>query len=231
MNTSNNLKIYKSTEVSCGVGSQLLSDSDFCDVTLVCADNQHLPAHRAVLCSNSSFLRELLYDSQQQRTFLYLGSVQSEDLMALLEVMYLGSSSIKRDRMEVVLALAAGLGVPGVLQEVLEVTAALPEKLDGEEGGNEGIKKEGELNEGNRVFPNEQPDCPDKQIILDVDLDLIEFLQKESERRSNSKELYNKYKYFQIHGVICPKCERKVTSETEKYRAHITSCRGREEQE
>ena len=108
MNISKHLKIYKSTEATCDVGSQLFSDSDFCDVTLVCVDNQHLPAHRAVLCANSSFLRILLYDSQQQRTFLYLGSVQSEDLLALLEVMYLGGSSMKRDRMEVVLALAAG---------------------------------------------------------------------------------------------------------------------------
>ena len=66
------IQIGSKTEDINMIGIRLTSDFDFSDVTLVCADNQHLPAHRAVLCATSSFLRKLLYDSQQQRTFLYL---------------------------------------------------------------------------------------------------------------------------------------------------------------
>ena len=56
--------------------SKLLLDTEFSDVTLVCADNKQVTCHRAVLASSSSFLRELLLTSKQQNTFLYLGRVQ-----------------------------------------------------------------------------------------------------------------------------------------------------------
>ena len=115
------IQIYKSTKRDSNIGSQLFSDSDFSDVTLVCADNQHLPAHRAVLCANSSFLQQLLYDSQQQRTFLYLGPVPYGDLRSLLELIYLGSCSVQGDRREGVLALAVLLGVLEKGEEVCEV--------------------------------------------------------------------------------------------------------------
>ena len=99
------------------IGNKLFSDSDFSDVTLVCEDNQHLPAHRAVLCASSSFLRQLLYDSQQQRTFLYLGLVAYKDMLTLLELVYLGYCSLQRDRLEEVQAAAALLGISWVLEE------------------------------------------------------------------------------------------------------------------
>ena len=107
--------------------SQLYADSDFSDVTLVCGDNQHLPAHRAVLCASSTFLRQLLYDSQNQRTFLYLGPVPFEDLRSLLELMYMGSCYVQRERRESVMALAVTLGLEGVLNKVEEFAEVLEE--------------------------------------------------------------------------------------------------------
>ena len=152
---SENVQIYNSIKRYCDLGSQLFSDSDFSDVTLVCGDNQHLPAHRAVLCASSSFLRQLLYDSQHQRTFLYLGSVPHEDLRSLLELIYLGSCSLKWDRMEAVLALASGLGVPGV-PEVL--TGVLEEILGGEEGKDAETNDKEQLKEENADFYDTQLD-------------------------------------------------------------------------
>ena len=99
------------------IGNKLFSDFDFSDVTLVCADNQHLPAHRAVLCTSSSFIRELLYDSQHQRTFLYLGRVQHADMRSLLEFIYLGSCSLERSRLEEMVRLAAELEVEDFILE------------------------------------------------------------------------------------------------------------------
>ena len=111
------IKIGSKTDLMSFIGNKLLSDCDFSDVTIVCADNQHLPAHRAVLCASSSFLRELLYDSQQQRTFLYLGRVQHADLRALLEFIYLGVCSVQRNRLEDVVRLAAELEVSSFIEE------------------------------------------------------------------------------------------------------------------
>ena len=85
-------------------------------MTLVCVDNQHVPAHRAVLCGSSSFLKELLYDSQQQRTCLYLGKVHHEDLKPLLEFMYVGACSVLKKRLENVVWLATELEVTGFLE-------------------------------------------------------------------------------------------------------------------
>ena len=113
MDSSEYIHIQKNIESLNIIGNTLLNDIDFCDVTLVCADNQHLPAHRAVICTGSNFLRELLYDSQQQRTFLYFGRVQLADLRPLLDFLYLGSCSVERSRLEIVKALADDLKISG----------------------------------------------------------------------------------------------------------------------
>ena len=100
------------------IGNKLYDDSDFCDVTLVCADNHHLPAHRAVLCASSSLMRELLYDSQQQRTFLYLAMVLQEDMKTLLQFIYLGNCSVLKTRLGIVGDLARELKISGFRESV-----------------------------------------------------------------------------------------------------------------
>ena len=95
------------------LGEQLLGDPDFSDVTLVCRDGQQIPAHRAVLSRSSMFLRQLLYDSLQQNTFLYLGSVKYRDLVALLNFIYLGSCTVSKISKVSVTSLATALEVEG----------------------------------------------------------------------------------------------------------------------
>ena len=106
---------------SCKLGEQLLADPDFSDVTLVCRDGQHIQAHRAVLCSSSRFLRQLLYDSIQQRTFLYLSSVEHRDLEVLLNFIYLGSCTLLKKHKDQVTALAAALEVGGWPREKIDI--------------------------------------------------------------------------------------------------------------
>ena len=149
------------------IGSKLILDFDFCDVTLVCADNQHLPAHRAVLCASSSFLRELLYDSQQQRTFLYLGRVQHEDMRNLLEFIYLGSCSVQRSRLEDLVRLAADLKV---LELVL--SSKIYQNIKKE---NAALEKDNNLNDS----LSEQLTSPEKQTDF---TDIKEFHKKDTEK-------------------------------------------------
>ena len=89
----------------------LFLDSDFSDVTLVSADNQHVSAHRAVLSANSSFLRSILFESCQQNTFLYMGMVDFEVLQSLVRFIYLGHCSIDSDKEGQMRSLALQLGV------------------------------------------------------------------------------------------------------------------------
>ena len=80
MMSNDQIEIRNPLYSATSLGTHLLRDPDFSDVTLVCADNQQVAGHRAVLSSSSSFLRRLLLDSQQQSTFLYLGRVHKQEV-------------------------------------------------------------------------------------------------------------------------------------------------------
>ena len=109
------------------LGEQLLGDPDFSDVTLVCRDGQQIPAHRAVLSRSSLFLRQLFYDSLHQSTFLFLGSVEYRDLVALLNFMYLGSCTLSNKNKVSVTSLAAALEVEGWQKKEGDVPLAYEE--------------------------------------------------------------------------------------------------------
>jgi len=100
------------------LGLTLLGDVDFCDVTLVCGDGSHLPCHRAVLASASTFLRQILYESLQQRTLLFLGQVEVEEVRALLELLYTGTSSLTQDRIPALQALATNLRLEALTNQL-----------------------------------------------------------------------------------------------------------------
>ena len=119
------IQVHNKDERLKDIGNKLYSDPDFSDVTLVCADNQHLPAHRAVLCSSSSLLKELLYDSQQQRTFLYLARVQQEDMRTLLQFIYLGNCSLPKNRLGLVGQLAEELQISGFRESLQKYSTEL----------------------------------------------------------------------------------------------------------
>ena len=106
------------------LGEQLLGDPDFSDVTLVSRDGQQIQAHRAVLSRSSLFLRQLFYDSLQQSTFLYLGSVEYRDLVALLNFIYLGSCTVSKISKVSVTSLATALEVEGWPKEKCDVSMA-----------------------------------------------------------------------------------------------------------
>ena len=122
------------------LGIHLLSDPDFSDVTLVSEDGQHLVAHRAVLAQGSPFLRSILYESLQQRTFLYLGTGKADILKELLKFLYLGQCQVPRDSIDQLVQLARQLNI-GELEKALVVV---------EKGG-----KELENNQQNQQLPNE----------------------------------------------------------------------------
>ena len=90
-------------------------------MTLVSGDNQHVAAHRAVLGASSPFLRRILFESLQQRTFLYLGQVDRQVVEALVQWLYLGRCEVDRGWMEQLCSLAGQLGV----QDLQEATAAV----------------------------------------------------------------------------------------------------------
>ena len=74
--------------------------SPFTDVSLVCEDNEELFAHKAVLCSKSHVLRQLLEDREQtlvQEPQLIFPDVPKTLMKNLLDFIYCGAVSISKE--------------------------------------------------------------------------------------------------------------------------------------
>ena len=98
--------------ISSSFGS-LRSELDFNDVTLVSEDGQHVEAHRVVLASSSIFFRNLFKRIRHPQAFIYMRGMRSEDLVAMVDFMYLGEVSIHQDNVDNFICIAEELKLKG----------------------------------------------------------------------------------------------------------------------
>merc|ERR1712202_31950 len=75
----------------------LLSQSDFVDVTLVSEDEQEMKAHKVVLSACSPVLKNILVRNPHQHPLIYLTGVKSQELKSLINFMYLGQAEVGQD--------------------------------------------------------------------------------------------------------------------------------------
>ena len=68
---------------------ELQIEKDFCDVTLA-SENKQIKAHKIVISSCSSVLRNILKSNPTPHPFIYLRKVKYGDLQNLLNFMYQG---------------------------------------------------------------------------------------------------------------------------------------------
>ena len=92
----------------------LLTDQDFSDLTLVCAGNRQVQAHKVILGSSSPFFKSVLMRNPHQHPLLYLKGVQYEDLQAILRFIYAGKTSVSEANLDRFLASAQELEVEGL---------------------------------------------------------------------------------------------------------------------
>ena len=93
---------------------ELRNDSDFCDVTLACEDNQQIEAHRAVLSSCSPLLSSILRRSRHPHPLVYLWGVSLWQLKAVLDFCYRGQVMVSQLELDDFLRVARLLGIKGV---------------------------------------------------------------------------------------------------------------------
>ena len=106
------MKISTTTIPAEKLVEHLFKDQDFTDVFLVCGDGRQVSCHRAVLAAASPFLRQLLYETLNQATFVFLGvNVGLEEVEALMELVYLGKVSVVEARLPAFKTLARELGL------------------------------------------------------------------------------------------------------------------------
>ena len=99
-----------------GTLRDLREDGDFCDVTLVCEDNQQIPGHKVVLAASSPLLRAMLKSSQHSHPLLYFWGVKARDLARLVDFIYRGQVQVYQSDLEDFLNVAKMLKVKGVTE-------------------------------------------------------------------------------------------------------------------
>ena len=120
-------------------------DQDFSDVTLACEDGQQVEAHRVILAASSPFFQNILKKNKQSpHLLIFMRGVKSEDMIAIVDFLYVGEATIRKENLEDFLAVAAELKIAGLMRQAVEKDAGdfeeAPKILDQKESANK--KKE-----------------------------------------------------------------------------------------
>ena len=98
----------------------LRHDNDFSDVTLVCEDGRQVEAHKVILASSSPFFKNLLARNKHSHPLIFMRRVTSEVLLAILDFLYLGETSLPEQGLDFFLALAQELQLKGLSGKTTE---------------------------------------------------------------------------------------------------------------
>ena len=92
----------------------LRKNDDFADVTLACEDGQQIEAHKVILAASSTFFQNLLRKNRHVHPLIYLRGVSLGDLVAIVDFLYFGETSIWKENLESFLNLAEELKLKGL---------------------------------------------------------------------------------------------------------------------
>jgi len=99
--------------VSSAFGS-LREDNEFSDVTLACEDGQQVEAHKVILVASSPFFQSLLRRNKHPHPLIYMRGVKSEDLLAIIDFLYMGEANVYQENIDAFLAIAEELNLKGL---------------------------------------------------------------------------------------------------------------------
>jgi len=94
---------------------ELREEKDFFDVTLACDDSQ-IQAHKVILSACSPFFRNVLRRNPHQHPLLYLKGVKYNELLSVLNFMYMGEVNVAQEELNSFLTVAEDLRVKGLTQ-------------------------------------------------------------------------------------------------------------------
>ena len=93
---------------------ELREDKDFTDVTLACEDGKQVEAHKVILASSSPFFKEILKRNKHPHPLIYMRGLKSEDLLAIIDFLYLGEANVEQENLDSFLGLAEELRLKGL---------------------------------------------------------------------------------------------------------------------
>jgi len=112
----------------------LRNETEFSDVTLVCEDGQQVEAHKVILAASSPFFQNLLRKNKHPHPMIYMRGVKSEDLVAIVDFLYIGEANVFQDNLDVFLTIAEELKLKGLTKNgnenvELEEQIAMKQKI------------------------------------------------------------------------------------------------------
>ena len=93
---------------------------EFCDVTLVCDEDEKLIAHQIILANSSSVLRSILTNNKHPSPLIYMRGVKLNNLSSLIDFIYKGETSIVQDDLQQFLDLAENLNIKGLHDKTID---------------------------------------------------------------------------------------------------------------
>ena len=100
---------------------------NFTDVTLVCEDGKQIEAHKMILVASSQIFGNMLRKSKRSPShpIIYMRGVKSNDLLAIVDFLYLGEANVYQENLDSFLAVAEELQLKGLKGN--EDVATLPQ--------------------------------------------------------------------------------------------------------
>ena len=95
----------------------MLVSTEYSDVTLVCADNVKLKAHKVVLSSCSPLLKAKIDEANNGEVEINLKEIDNIEMKLMLKFMYLGNAAIQEERTSSFLDAARVLQLKDISQD------------------------------------------------------------------------------------------------------------------
>jgi hypothetical protein len=163
---------------------ELREDTDFSDVTLACADNHQVEAHKAILAASSPFFRDVLTQSRHPRPFIYLRGVGAGELRALLDFIYRGQAEVPQEDLETFLATAAELGLKGLEGATRDGSGMLDEITEQSEEISKASITEAQIGSAQIKVESQQKESVEETVqdFAKIKVDILSMMEKLEER-------------------------------------------------
>ena len=109
-----------------GVSQEMFFSNDFKDVTLVSEDKNEIKAHKNILSASSPVLKRLITDNNGNQP-IHLDGVKYNELLSLLQFIYLGETRLFKVNMNPFLTAAKKLQVKDLEKNVKKMIAEIKE--------------------------------------------------------------------------------------------------------
>ena len=100
---------------------QMMINHEFTDVTLICEDQKQVSAHKNILSACSPVLRNIFKMNTMQSPLIYLRGIQSSEIEAMLNFIYLGEATCPSNRKIEFLNVARSFEIQGLARLILDM--------------------------------------------------------------------------------------------------------------